>query len=36
MKKPEVLLIVIALILTIAWFEIICIVKHDHDQMKLN
>ncbi|EAS06546.2 insulysin, insulin-degrading enzyme (macronuclear) [Tetrahymena thermophila SB210] len=35
MKRPEVLLIVVALILTLAWFEIVCFVKHDHDQMKL-
>ncbi|KAL4513042.1 hypothetical protein ABPG72_017727 [Tetrahymena utriculariae] len=36
MKRPEVLLVVVAaLILTIAWFEIVCFVKHDHDQMKL-
>ncbi|KAL4513048.1 hypothetical protein ABPG72_017733 [Tetrahymena utriculariae] len=35
-KRPEVLLVVVAaLILTIAWFEIVCFVKHDHDQMKL-
>ncbi|KAL4513044.1 hypothetical protein ABPG72_017729 [Tetrahymena utriculariae] len=35
MKRPEVLLVVVALILTIAWFEIVCFVKHDHDQMEL-
>ncbi|KAL4481904.1 hypothetical protein ABPG74_007993 [Tetrahymena malaccensis] len=35
MKRPEILLIVIALILTLAWFEIVCFVKHDHDEMKL-
>ncbi|KAL4513049.1 hypothetical protein ABPG72_017734 [Tetrahymena utriculariae] len=35
-QRPEVLLVVVAaLILTIAWFEIVCFVKHDHDQMKL-
>jgi len=34
MKRPEVILIVIALLLTLGWFEFVCIVKHDHEAMK--
>ena len=35
MKRPEFILIVIALLLTLGWFEFVCIVKHDHEAMKL-
>lgn len=35
MKRPEFILILITLLLTIGWFEFVCIIKHDHEAMKL-